>query len=103
MSIHWIGLTLATLAALMPAGPVFAALAPHYQRAEEIRAILAETYVVDAFDGAAIDKVEYIETDLYRVTAGSCWLDVAIADKQPASGLLGPRQIEVKPGAPSCS
>lgn len=103
MCIHPMKWPLAGVAVLAFCLPASAALAPHYQRAEEMRAILADAAVVDAFErGSLIEKIEYIGTDLYRVTAGPCQLDVAVADKLPGSGLLGPRQLEIRPGAVSC-
>jgi hypothetical protein len=54
-----------------------------------MRAILADAVVVDAFGPESIiDKIEFINVDVYRVPAGRCRVDVVIADKKPASDIL---------------
>jgi hypothetical protein len=89
------------LAAFPSAG--WAALAPNYQRLAELQAVLAHSAVIGAFPvGQPIDKVEYKGPDLYRVTAGSCHLDVRIVSRPNVSGMVGPRQFTVEPGKPSC-
>jgi hypothetical protein len=88
------------LAASLPAS---AALAPQYQRAAELRAILDDTGIVDLFGiDRPIERIEYVEPDLYRVTSGSCHVDVRIVDKPNVSGMVGPRQFEVEPGELVC-
>jgi hypothetical protein len=83
--------------------PAWAALAPNYQRLAELQAVLAAPEVAGAFGGQPIDRVEFVQRDLYRVTAGRCHLDVAIVDR-PSSGppVVGGRQFDVKPGKPVC-
>jgi hypothetical protein len=74
-----------------------AALAPNYQRIAELQAILDDRAVVDAFSvSQPIDRIEIITTDHYRVTAGSCHLDVAIVDIEDEPGRDGPRQFKVE-------
>jgi len=94
-----------TLALLLSFGcGAQAALAPNYQRLAELQAVLAHADVIGAFPvSQPIDRIEYREPDLYRVTAGSCRLDVKIVSKPAASGMVGPRQFSVEPGKPVCS
>ena len=72
-----------------------AALPPQYQRLAELQAVL-ETGVVDALDGALVSRVEYIRSDIYRVTAGSCHVDVAIVGLPAPRGVAGPRRFEAR-------
>lgn len=78
------------------------ALAPQYQRAAELRAVVADGHIANAFDGAPIERVEFVRADLYRVSAGRCRLDVAIVDLPVPSGVVGPRRFAVKPGRKVC-
>lgn len=83
--------------------PVFAALAPNYQRLVELRAVLSHPSVAAAFKvSQPIDKVEYLKPDLYRVTAGACHIDVRIVSIPTEPGIVGPRQFAVEPGKPVC-
>jgi hypothetical protein len=80
-----------------------AALAPNYQRIAELQAILDDPSVVDAFNvSQPIDRVESLKADLYRVTAGSCHVDVAIVDVPDKEQRVGPRQFKVEIVARSC-
>ena len=98
-----IPLLLAAAAILAAALPASAALPPQYQRAAELRAILDDTDIVDLFGiGRLIERIEFVEPDLYRVTSGNCHLEVRIVDKPAASGMVGPRQFEVEPGELIC-
>jgi len=93
----------ATAAVLLSSVPAWAALPPQYQRAAELRAIIDDTAIVDAFGiGRPIERIEYVEPDLYRVTSGNCRMDVAIVDKPNVAGLVGPRQFELQPGELVC-
>ncbi|WP_162918257.1 hypothetical protein [Taklimakanibacter deserti] len=74
----------------------WAALPPNYQRIAELQAILSDSAVVETFKvKQPIDRIEFVKTDLYRVTAGACHVDVAIVDK-PGEKRPGPRQFTVK-------
>lgn len=94
----------ATVATLLAASlPASAALPPQYQRVAEMRAILDDITITDLFGiQRPIERIEYIETDLYRVTSGACHVDVRIVDKPNVSGMVGPRQFEVEPGVLVC-
>lgn len=94
-------LTLLSAVALA-AAPAPAALAPNYQRLVELRAILDHPGVVAAFAGVPIDRIEFVRPDLYRVTAGRCRLDVAIAGLPLPRGMVGARRFEVRPGQRVC-
>lgn len=94
---------LACAAALSAGAAAWAALPPAYQRAAEFKAIAESATVAGAFDGAPIEKIEFLEEDLYRVTAGRCHLDVAIVSKPLDEGLVGPRQFEIRPGHVVCA
>jgi len=90
-------------ALLLAALPTEAALSPQYQRAAELRAILDDSEVVDRFGPSRlIERIEFVEDDLYRVFSGPCHLDVRIVDKPATSGIVGPRQFEVVPGELVC-
>ncbi len=92
---------------LAASASAYAVLAPNYQRLAELKAILNEPAVVSAFDVYhPIERVEFVQQDLYRVTAGSCHLDVAITNKPADSNgapRVGPRQFVVKAGKRTCS
>ena len=90
------------LALLFPM-PLSAALAPQYQRAKELQAVLS---VASGLLDQPIDKIEAIGPDEYQVTAGTCTLDVRIADDpafKPEPGWAGPRQFLTIPGDMTCS
>ncbi|HYJ82207.1 MAG TPA: hypothetical protein VEW26_05110 [Allosphingosinicella sp.] len=94
--------TALALAASLVALPASAALPPQYQRAAEFRAVVADGHIANAFDGAPIERIEYVRPDLYRVTAGRCRLDVAIVDLPIPAGVVGPRRFAVKAGTKAC-
>ena len=93
---------LIALAAAVAAVPASAALAPNYQRQAELRAVIAHPGVTRAFGADPIDRVEYVRTDLYRVSSGRCRLDAAIVDLPTRPGVSGPRRFDVRPGALVC-
>jgi len=97
---------LSRLAALslvvLVASPAVAALAPNYQRLAELRAVLEHPGVNNALQDAIVDRVEYVRTDLYRVTAGRCYVDVAIIGLPVPRGVVGARRFEVRPGRKVC-
>lgn len=79
-----------------------AALPPQYQRAAELKAIAADSRIANAFDGAPVERIEYVRRDLYRVSAGACRLDVAIVDLPTPPGVAGARRFRVKAGTKVC-
>jgi hypothetical protein len=86
----------------LAAVPAAAALPPQYQRLAELRAIIADPGVVGAFGGAPIDRIEYVRSDLYRVSGGGCRIEVAIVGLPTPGGMVGPRRFEVKAGRKAC-
>ena len=90
------------LAGAFAAMPVSAALPPQYQRSAELKAIVADGGIANAFGGAPIERVEYMRTDLYRVSAGACRLDVAIVDLPTPADVAGPRRFAVRAGRKVC-
>lgn len=79
-----------------------AALAPNYQRIAELRAILDDPSIDDAFKSEPIDRIEILNTDTYRVTAGGCHVDVAIVDVPDKEQSVGPRQFKIEIVGRSC-
>jgi hypothetical protein len=91
----------ATAAALLAATPAGAALPPKYQRIAELRAVLdrvAEALGTDE----EIDRIDYVRTDLFRVQAGRCHVDVAIVSLPTPPGIVGARRFEARPGRRVC-
>src|SRR5688500_10414515 len=86
----------------LAAVPAAAALPPQYQRAAEFRAIAADPGVANAFGGTPIERIAYVRTDLYRVSAGACRLDVAIVDLPTPPDVAGGRRFGVKAGRRIC-
>jgi hypothetical protein len=95
-------LRLFALGAGLAAFPAAAALPPQHQRIAELRAIIADPRVVGAFGATAIDRIEYVRSDLYRVSGGGCRLDVAIVGLPTPDGMVGPRRFQVKAGRRVC-
>ncbi|MES2443691.1 MAG: hypothetical protein V4574_12740 [Pseudomonadota bacterium] len=93
-------LSFALFAAASAASP--AELSPAYQRLAELRAITETPAVAAAFDGVPVDRVEYVSTDLYRVTAGRCRLEVRIVGLPVPEGVNGGRRFEVRAGVRVC-
>lgn len=89
-------------AAVLAAAPAGAALPPNYQRLAELRAVLALPAVGTAFGLAPIERIEYVHTDLYRLTAGRCHLDVRIVDLPTPRNVVGGRRFEARAGRPVC-
>jgi len=92
----------ALAAALLAATPAPAALPPQYQRPAELRAVLDHQGVVAAFGGTPIERIAYVGTDLYRVTAGRCRIDVRIVGLPMPRGVVGARRFEARPGQRVC-
>lgn len=97
-SLRLVALAAAALAAL----PASAALAPNYQRLAELRAVLNHPEVARAFGNDPIDRIDYVRTDLFRLTNGRCRLDVAIVGLPTPRGVSGARRFAVRPGRAVC-
>jgi hypothetical protein len=82
----------------------FAALPPYYQRLDEIGRVMQDARVKQALRDEPIERIEMIERDLYRVTAGKCRVDVAIVDQERGTepAMPGPRLFDVSPREPVC-
>jgi len=91
---------LAALAMIALAPPASAALAPNFQRAKEMTAIIEA--VAAKVPQHPITKVIYQKPDRYRVVAGPCSIDASIVTVPPKAGLAGPRPFEVKLGVARC-
>lgn len=89
-------------ASALAAAPAAAALAPNYQRLAELRAVISHPQVAQAFGSNPVDRVEFVRTDLYRVSAGRCRLDVAIVDLPTPANVSGGRRFEARPGRVRC-
>lgn len=97
--------SLAAFACLASALPAQAALPPQYQRQVELRAIIDNEAIVEAFGvNELINAIELISQDHYRVTSDSCTMDVTIIDAKTKheAGFVGPRQFAVEPGPIAC-
>jgi len=93
----------ALCAAALTATPAAAALPPQYQRLAELRAVLNHPGVTGAFGvSEPIERIEYVRTDLYRVSAGRCHLDVRIVDLPTPRNVVGGRRFEARPGQRVC-
>ena len=95
----WVG-------ALVLAGtlPALAALPPHYQRQNELEAIIA--HVIEEFGiDHPIDSIVMQDTDFYKVISGNCHMEVVIVDVPPepnAEPITRPRQFAVESGPLVC-
>lgn len=92
--------------ALLISSVSLAALPPQYQRLEELKAVLEHGAVVETFTsrGYLMDGIEFIESDIYRVTGGNCVLLARIVDLPRSDALMvGPRQFEVQVESVNCS
>lgn len=87
---------------LLAAAPGQAALAPNYQRLAELRAVLDLPAVVSTFGIEPVDRIDYVATDLYRLSAGRCSLDVRIIGLPMPRGMVGGRRFEARAGRRVC-
>jgi hypothetical protein len=94
-------LLLLAAAASGPEAPPLA-LSPAYQRLAELRAIAEKPGIVDALKEVPIERVEYVSSDLYRVTAGKCRLEARIVDLPRPHNVAGGRRFEVQVGKAVC-
>ena len=85
--------------------PALAALPPHYQRQDELVAIIE--HVVEEFGiGHPIESIVMKDTDFYEVLSGPCRMEVVIVDIPPAPDaepIAGPRQFAVESGPLVCA
>ncbi|HEV7309638.1 hypothetical protein [Ensifer sp.] len=88
------------IALLVAAGQATAALAPNYQRARELTAVI--NAVAAAVPKYPIDKVISQGRDRYAVVAGKCTVIARIVALPAKPGLVGPRQFEVALDKPEC-
>ncbi len=93
-------LALSTLSLFLITTSSQAALAPNYQRAKELNAVIDAAAA--ALPQHPINKVIYQKEDQYQVIAGPCSLRASIASKPMKNGMVGPRQFEEKLGQKRC-
>lgn len=93
LAISAMGLVLAT-------SDANAALAPNYQRAKELTAIIDA--VAAELPGHPITKIIYQKPDQYQVIAGPCSISASLITIPMKSGMVGARQFEVKLSPPRC-
>lgn len=86
--------------ALFSADPSFAALAPNYQRANELTAIISA--VAAAVPKYPIDKIISQGRDRYTVVAGKCTVLARIVGLPVKPGPVGPKQFKVELDRPHC-
>ena len=95
---------LAGLLVLAVCLPAQAALPPQYQQQAELRAVVENMDVIDAFGFEGIDAIVEVETDLWNVRSGNCVLAVRIEDvpNNHGEGWAGPRDFTVVVGEKTC-
>ncbi|MBB5092784.1 hypothetical protein [Pseudochrobactrum saccharolyticum] len=78
-----------------------AALAPQYQRANEMNAVISA--VTETLSPQqAVTKVVYQSEDQYLVVAGNCSIKATLITLPAKAGLVGPRQFKVQLGKQRC-
>ncbi|OCP00749.1 MULTISPECIES: hypothetical protein [unclassified Ensifer] len=92
--------TLCCFALLLAANQATAAVAPNYQRARELIAVI--NAVAAAVPKYPIDKIVSQGRDRYAVVAGKCSVIAKIIGLPSKPGLVGPRQFEVELDKPDC-
>lgn len=92
--------TLCCLALFLTTGQATAALAPNFQRARELNAVI--NAVATAIPKHPIDKIVNQGRDRYTVVAGKCTVVAKIVGLPSKPGLVGPRQFEVELDKPDC-
>lgn len=93
---------LAVGAFILSITPAFAAIAPHYQRLRELRALVDNNRIISAFGARSIDRIEYISLDLYRLSGGGCHLDAKIVDQPLPDGMAGGQRFTIEVGLLNC-
>lgn len=90
-----------TLAALLAgAAASHAALAPNYQRARELTAVIDA--VAALVDRHPIEQVLADESGGYRVVAGPCTVLATIVPEAMPDGMVGPMRFRVELAEPVC-
>lgn len=79
----------------------FAALAPNYQRANELTAVISAASA--ALELRPITKVIYQKIDQYLVIADKCSIPAMIVSLPSKPGFVGSRQFDVKLGKLRCT
>lgn len=77
-----------------------AALAPNYQRAKEMSAVIEA--VAEQFPRHPVTKVIYQDPDQYQVIAGPCSIRAKIVTRPQKQMMVGPRQFEVRLSPQRC-
>ncbi len=88
------------LALLLAAGQATAALAPNFQRARELNAVINAVAV--AVPKHPIDKVISQGRDRYAVVARTCTVIARIVGLPAKPGVVGLREFEVELDKPDC-
>ena len=80
---------------------LMAALAPQYQRANEMNAVI--TAVTETlFPYQPITKIVYQKDDQYLVVTGNCTITAKIVALPAKAELVGPKQFNVQLGKQRC-
>lgn len=77
-----------------------AALAPNYQRAKQMTAIIEA--VAEQVPTHPISKIIYQKPDQYQVIAGPCSIRATIVSKPQKNMMVDPRQFDVKLSPQRC-
>lgn len=95
---------LVVLNLLLSTIPAFAALPPHYQRQDELNAII--DHVVEEFGMShPIESIIMKDADFYEVISGPCRMEVVVVTVPTPPGeepVTGPRQFAVESGPLVC-
>lgn len=78
-----------------------AALAPNYQRARELGAVVDA--VAAAVERHAIDSVTYVGNARYEAVAGPCKIVARIVSEPMPDGMVGAARFRVELDEPECS
>ncbi|MGU3576794.1 hypothetical protein ACLBWZ_14770 [Brucellaceae bacterium C25G] len=89
-----------TAAIIISSTQAQAALAPNYQRAKEMTAIIEA--VATEIPTHPITKIIYQKPDQYQVVAGSCSVRAKIVTLPTRDKMVGARQFEVQLSKPRC-
>jgi hypothetical protein len=88
------------LTSLLASASASAALAPYYQSAREIQAVLASPEIARQLFGS-ITAIHH-EGDAYIVETSSCQLQVDIVYLPPEGGAVGAARFELRVGRAIC-
>ena len=86
--------SLLTAIGTLIASSAMAALPPTVQRGKEMAAIAENPQIQSSFKGHPIEAIVFVQSDLYRVKANGCTLEVRI-ETVPGQTAPGPRQFRV--------